>query len=285
MLTLNPTVGTKLQCSCGRFPVLAFALRCGLVLGLLASSRSSGSDAEPTKAPNAVQNLVIGDTKVETLSRYQGPEPLPNPKQALVYDFDVPPEVVTMDESAAARIHRRRFHLLQSSNDDSSPEKVAQQVQAHFSKTLVTELEKTKVPTHVAKPGSPAPQHALVVQGYFTAVNEGNRSKRIMIGLGRGASDVCARVKVSLTTTNGQSVLLSEFNLTSESGKKPGAAEGMGASRAAAGAAASSAGGVAAGNVGDAKASVEADSDRMAQAVARQIEQLMSSQKWISRPQ
>jgi len=141
------------------------------------------------------------------------------------------------------------------------------------------------VPTDAAKPGTLAPQHALVVQGYFTAVNEGNRSKRIMVGLGRGASDVCARVKVSLITTNVQSVLLSEFNLTSESGKKPGAAEGMGASRAAAGAAASSAGGVAAGNVGDAKASVEADSDRMAQAVARHIEQLMSSQKWISMPQ
>jgi len=249
MLVLNPTVGAKHQSSRDRFPVLAFALTYGLVLGLLAGSRASGSDAEPTKAPNAVQNLVIGDTKVETLSRYQGPEPLPNPKQVLVYDFDVPPEVVTMDESAAARIHRRRFHLLHSSDDDSSPEKVAQQVQTHFSKILVTELEKTKVPTHIAKPGTPAPQHALVVQGYFTAVNEGNRSKRIMIGLGRGASDVCARVKVSLTTTNGQSVLLSEFNLNSESGKKPGAAEGMGASRAAASAAAGSAGGVAAGSV------------------------------------
>jgi len=262
--------------------VLPFALRCGLVLALLTGFRSSGSDAQPTKEPNAVQNLVIGDTKVETLSRYQGHEPLPNPKQALVYDFDVPPEVVTMDESIAARLHRRRLLLLQGSKEDSSPENVAQQVQAHFSKTLIAELQKTKVPTHAAKPGTPAPQDALVVQGYFTAVNAGNRSKRIMIGLGRGASDVCARVKVSLTTTNGQSVVLSEFNLNSESGKKPGAAEGMGASRAAASA---GAGSVGAGSVGDAKASVEADCSRMAQAVARQTEQLMASQKWISVPQ
>jgi hypothetical protein len=265
-------------------PVLVLVLRCGLALALLACCRSNGSDAEPTKAPNAVQNLIVGDTKVETLTHYQGPEPLPKPKQTLVYDFEVPAETITMDESVGARLHRHRLRLLQSSEDDSSPEVVAKQVRASFSKTLVAELQKTQVPTQVAETGTHAPQHVLLVQGNFTAVNEGNRSKRIMVGLGRGASDVCAHVKVSLTTDK-QPVVLSEFNLNSESGKKPGAAEGMGVSRAATSAAAGGAGGVAAGSVGDAKASVEADATRMAQAVARQIEQLMIAQKWVSSPQ
>jgi len=83
-------------------------------------------------------------------------------------------------------------------------------------------------------------------------------------------------VTVSLTTDT-RPIVLSEFNLKAQSGKKPGAAATMGVGSVAVGAAA--------GGVGDRKASVEADASRMARAVARQIEEAMVSQKWISPPQ
>lgn len=232
--------------------------------------------ARLANAQNPAKNLPVGDPKVETVSNYTGPDPLPKPVRILVYDFVVPSNVVSMDESMAARIHRRHT-LLRGSDDEASPEDVAQHVQAAFSKALVSELQKVSVPVDLAQGSDTAiPGHILMVHGDFTAVNEGDRSKRVMIGFGRGASDVQAHVTVALTT-EGQPILLSEFNLKSESGKKPGAAATMGVGSAAAGAAT--------GSAGDKKATVEADASRMAKDVAKQIEQQMANQKWISFPQ
>ena len=68
-------------------------------------------------------------------------------------------------------------------------------------------------------------------------------------------------------------VLLAEFDLESESGKKPGAAATMGVGSAAASVGASTA--------TDSKASVEGDTARMAKTVATEIEDLMVAQQWI----
>jgi hypothetical protein len=234
----------------------------------------AASDAKPQSAP---KKLLVGDTNTEIIASYKGTDPLPKPDSVLVYDFTVPSNVIAMDESAAARLHRRRLQR-QGSDEDSSPEAVAQQVQASFSKTLVSQLQKnTPVPTGMAAGRDTAvPTHALIVHGEFTAVNEGNKSKRIIVGFGRGASDVQAHVTVLLTTET-QPIVLSEFILKSGSGKKPGAAATMGVGSAAAGAVS-----VATGTAGGKNATVEADASRMAKAVAKQIEELMLSQKWIS---
>jgi hypothetical protein len=225
------------------------------------------------RGQNAAQKLLVGNANVETITSYKGPAPLPKPNQILVYDFAVPPNVVTMDQSMAARLRRRHLAML-GRNSDSSPEAVVRQVQASFSKALVKELQKTSIPAETATGTETVnPAHTLIVQGEFTAINEGNKSKRIMIGFGRGASDVQAHVTVSLTG-GAQPIVLSEFKLNSASGKKPGAAAMMGVGSAGAG--------VAAGSVGDTKATVKADASRMAKAVAKQIQSLMAAQKWIT---
>jgi hypothetical protein len=113
----------------------------------------------------------------------------------------------------------------------------------------------------------------LVVAGEFVAINEGDETKRIMIGFGRGASDIKTHVTVSSVTQGHQTVVL-EFNLSSESGKKPGAVATMGVGSLAVGAAA--------GGIGDRKSTVEADASRMAKLVAKQLEAFMADQKWIS---
>lgn len=227
------------------------------------------------RAQNAAQKLLVGNAKVETITSYNGSALLPKPNQIVVYDFTVPTNVVTMDESMAARLRRRHLERL-GMNSNSSSEAVAQEVQASFSKALVKELQKTSIPAETAAgTDTPSPAHTLIIQGEFTAINEGNKSKRVMIGFGRGASDVQAHVTVSLTG-NAQPIMLSEFKLNSASGKKPGAAATMGVGSAGAG--------VAAGSVGDTKATVQADASRMAQAVAKQIQSLMTAQKWIASP-
>ena len=71
-------------------------------------------------------------------------------------------------------------------------------------------------------------------------------------------------------------IVILELNLSSESGKKPGAVATMGVGSLAVGAAV--------GAVGDRKSKVETDASRMAILVAKQLEVFMTDQKWISNP-
>ena len=133
---------------------------------LLVISGAMIAAARLATAQNAAQNLLVGDTKVETVSNYAGPA-LPKPDRILVSDFVVPSNVVSMDESMAARIHRRHT-LLRGGDDEASLEDVAQQVQAAFSKALVSELRKTSVHVDAAQSTNiTIPSHTLTVQGEF----------------------------------------------------------------------------------------------------------------------
>ena len=64
-----------------------------------------------------------------------------------------------------------------------------------------------------------------------------------------------------------------EFDLSSESGKKPGAAATMGVGSLAIG--------VAARGASERTSTVEADASRMGKLVAKKIEAFMADQKWI----
>jgi hypothetical protein len=249
------------------------------VLGILvAGCKSDESSNLPTSSENPVQKIVVGGADVQTIASYDGPEPLAKPRKIVINDFTVPPDAVTTDYSAAAQLHRRHELLLGmfKGTHPQSPEEV---VQASFGDALLDELKKTSLSTERrADTGADLPTNALVIQGQFTTIDEGNRSKRIMIGFGRGASDVQAEVVV-LLTTRGQPIVLSQFVVNSASGEKPGAAAGMGAMGVNGAAAATS---VAAGSAGQTSATVEGDASRMAREVARQVEQVMVDQKWIA---
>jgi len=234
------------------------------------------------KAENTVEKLLVGDVKVEMIQSYSG-KTLPKPNGIVVYDFKVPDGVVTMDNSAAARVlgHGVVSRLTGDTTTDTSLAAVEQNVEASFSKALVSELEKTSIPTEKGvNANAKYPAGTILVRGDFTTVDQGNKSKRILIGFGRGASDVKAHVTVLLTTTGAEPIVLEEFNLKSESGKKPGAGATMGI-----GSAAMAGVSVATGSAGDKKATVGADASRMAKAVAKQVDQVMVSQQWIPAPQ
>jgi hypothetical protein len=206
---------------------------------------------------------------------YGGTDKLPKPALVSVYNFDLPRDVITIDKSPAAHILNNDpiAHMKGDAGQKSDPAAVAAKVQATFVKRLTKELAKTAIPVTVASSGrSDSTPYVLTVQGSFTAVKQGNMDARMMIGFGRGASDVKAHVIVSLTTLD-KPVLLAKFDLESESGKKPGAAATMGVGSAGAS--------VAAGGATDSKASVDGDTSRMAKVVATEIEEIMVAQQWI----
>jgi hypothetical protein len=232
-------------------------------------------------AQSNAEKVLVGDTKVTMIQSYSGKDKLAKPPQVIVYDFNIPSDVITIDHSHAAHIldngpiARRRG----DAGEQSDPEAVAAKVQSAFSKGLIKELSKTSIPTTSAasSTGANPPVGALIVRGDFTSINEGDAAKRIIIGFGRGASDVKAHVIVS-QVGQGDPIVLAEFNLDSASGKKPGAAATMGASSTSAAASAGAAGET------DRRATVQGDTSRMAKVVAKQIENVMVTQQWIKPP-
>lgn len=231
-----------------------------------------------SNAQNAVQNYRVGNAKVAMLQSYNGAK-LPMPATTVVYNFTVPGDVITIDNSPAARLSARSPIAARrqgTTGNDLDPAGVAANVQTVFSQTLVNELNKTSIPTTLGSTdaASDLPASTLTVRGDFTTVNEGNKTQRVMIGLGRGASDVQAHVTVSQVTASAP-IVLAEFNLNSESGKKAGAAATMGVSGASS---------VATSQVTDNKDTVEGDTSRMAKAVAKEIENIMAAQGWIAAP-
>jgi hypothetical protein len=230
--------------------------------------------AQLATAQSTAENILIGDVKANILQRYSGSEVLPKPNRVLIRDFTVPVGDVTTDTSVAGELHRR-IMLQLGVDEDSSPEVLAQRVQTAFAETLAYELKKLNVPVQSASAAEAAVSGCdLVVEGKFIAINEGDKTKRIMVGFGRGASDIETHVTVS-SEAQGQSTVVLEFNLSSESGKKPGAVATGGVGALAVAAAAG----------GDRNSTVEADASRMAKLVAKQLETFMADQRWISNSQ
>ena len=250
-----------------------------IVMGLVIVAAVLGAGSVALNAQNSVEKFMVGSTKVTMLHSYTGTDKLAKPAQVVVYNMDVPADVVTMDHSVTGRVLEPGvIGHLKHDEKDATPAEVAAHVQAEFTTVLMSELKKMPIPAATAtyKAGQDEPVGALTVRGEFTKVNLGNKTKRMMIGLGRGASDVKAHVVVSLMTKNGP-VVMGDFNLNSESGKKPGAAAGMGV-----GSAGMAAADVAMSGAADHGATVESDTARMAKTLSKQIEGMMTAQQWIA---
>ncbi len=237
------------------------ALACAIVLS------SQIGDAQ-----NNVGNFYTGEVKVDVVGSYSGTPVLPKTEKVVIQDFTVNSGAVNMDESAAGRMHTL-LSLGREPDDPAAAATLAQQVQNSFAKALVSDLKKANIEAQRStdtKKGSTEP--LLLVGGEVTAIDEGNKVKRVMVGLGRGASLVQTHVLVS-SVANRHSTVVLELNLKSESGKKLGALETMGGGSLAVGAAT--------GDVGDKQSTVQADAARMAKGVAKQIQKFMVDQKWL----
>ena len=223
-------------------------------------------------AQNNVGNFYTGEVKVDVVSTYTGTPVLPKTGKVVIQDFTVNSAAVNMDESAAGRMHTL-LSIGREPDDPAASVALAQQVQNSFAKALVSDLRKSNIEAQRstgAKAASTEP--LLVVSGEVTTINEGDKVKRVMVGLGRGGSVVQTHVVVS-SVANGHSTVVLELNLKSESGKKLGALETMGAGSLAVNAAA--------GDVGDKQSTVQADAARMAKGVAKQIQKFMIGQNWL----
>jgi len=213
-------------------------------------------------------------TKVTTIN--ESSALLPRPDRILVYNFAVSPDEVKLTRGIAADIEQAMSGTPRTEEEITVGRKTADALATH----LVKELAQFGIPVDRASGTPPTTGNVLEIEGQFISIDEGNRTERVIIGLGIGRTDVRAMTQV-YDARSGARTLAVQFESNAKSGYKPGAAETMGAG-AAAGHLATSAAVTAGGTVVSEAfgATVEADAERTAKDIVKKLKVYIEMQGW-----
>jgi hypothetical protein len=206
---------------------------------------------------------------------------MPRPQVVVVERFAASPDEVELDEGLSTEIE-------QSMEAERGTPRTEQELEAGrkvadaITDKLVVEIQDMGLP---AQRGSAAPagvQNALLIKGQLVSIDEGNRTERLIIGLGAGRSDVRAHVQVYEVTPTGRR-LIDTIEVDGKSGLTPGMAETMGVGGLTGHLVVATlvGGGV---HVADEAvgADVVADADRASKGIAKQLSALFSQEGWTS---
>lgn len=204
------------------------------------------------------------------------------PNRIIVQDFAVDPNTVTLDSGIGPRLARAVGGGAATADQRETADKVVRKL----SETLVKELNETGIATSPASatPMLAADYTSFVVSGKIISIDEGNRTRRNVVGFGLGASKVTATVEVYFQEPGAAPRLMQSFNADSESGKKPGlavAGVGAAAGRAATAAAVGVGSSVASETLG---VTPEDNAARMGKEIATTLKIMFADQGWIPRP-
>jgi hypothetical protein len=216
---------------------------------------------------------ACGQTTIQNMSS-MGTQGLARPETVVVSDFSFSSDVVLLDRGFAAQLQRKM--------GKASPEQIREQLAARVSREIVTAMVTTlrEAGLDARAEGEEevvADRAALVVAGKVRAIDQGNRTRRNVIGFGAGKSEVVADVVV---VHDSQGVKKDVLTFTAEtgSGRRPGGAvtAPLGAARGVAAVA-----GVASEKL---SADVEAEARRLGQTAARRIIAFGAQQGWLPKP-
>jgi len=201
------------------------------------------------------------------------------PDRIVIYPFAVSPAQVTLNQSIVQRAYRN----MSGEDQTASQQKLATDTASKLCMSVAANLTAKGYKAVCLQRGTPvADNNALIVDGEFTDISEGNRLRRLVVGFGAGASTLDSAVHVYQHTDSGSQQLI-DFNTHADSGKMPGAVV-MGPAGAAAG---GSAAAVVAGNaaVGGAKSYTSATdylADKTATQITDTINQYYAQHGWAS---
>ncbi len=162
------------------------------------------------------------------------------PRQIVVYRLAVDPSDVTLNQS----IVQRAYRSVSGENETAQQHQLARDTAENICVRVAADWSQKGYNAVCQERGVPiASDNVLVVDGEFTDISEGNRLRRMVIGLGAGASTVDTNVNV-YQRAGGVSRSVLEFTTHADSGKMPGAGITGPAGAAAGGAAAAASLGV-----------------------------------------
>ncbi|HVP30298.1 MAG TPA: DUF4410 domain-containing protein [Myxococcota bacterium] len=220
---------------------------------------------------------LVGCAPTNVKPTYERESRTTRPQQVIVYDFAVSPDEVQLDRGLEADVTR----LAEGTSPSADKLQIAHAAAQAASEQLVQKINAMGMPA-IRATGMPLSWYdSAVLEGQFVSLSQGSSTERDLIGLGFGRSDVRANVQL-YDAASGKLVRLASFQADAKSGYKPGMAETMGAGAAAGHLAVSAAVSVA-GDVGSELLSdtVKADAERLADAVAKQLQPYFAQQGWI----
>jgi hypothetical protein len=204
---------------------------------------------------------------------------MPTPNPVLIYNFAVNLEDVQQNSSIFAKIQRN------IENNDQTAEEV--QLGREVSDAMATELT-LKIAALGLNPiradqSLQVTPGSILITGYFVDIDEGNRLRRNVIGLGMGQSSLDSKVRVLAPSSSGYQELIS-FDAHADSGEMPGAAVmgPAGGAAAGAGAAAVIATNAVAGGIKSYKSASAQQAKKMADKIAAQLANYFARQGWIN---
>jgi len=181
--------------------------------------------------------MVAGCASTVVKSQYESAQVrLQRPSQIYVYNFAVTRQEVKENQG-----------ILQSTVNDFKGEttfehegKIAEEVQTVAADELVERIQNLGLPAQRVSATTPLPKGSLGITGQFLDVDEGNRTRRLVIGFGSGQSKVDIRVQLygygldpSRSEPDTAPTKLLEFETHADSGSMPGALVTAGAGAAA----------------------------------------------------
>jgi hypothetical protein len=234
----------------------------------------------PSAAAFAGLALLAACTSAQSTIEATG-ETMPRPQVVIVDTFAASPDDVQLDQGLSTEVEQSM--RVQAGTSRTEQElNAGRKVAGAIADKLVVAIQDMGL--H-AERGSAVPagtQNALLIKGQLVAIDEGNRTERLIIGLGAGRSDVRAHVQV-YEVTAAERRLIDTMEIDAKSGLTPGMAESMGAGGLAGHLVAATlvSGGV---HVADEAigATVVADADRAAAGIAKQLSALFAREGWTS---
>jgi Domain of unknown function (DUF4410) len=234
----------------------------------------------PKAAAVAGLALLAACTSAQSTMETAG-ETMPRPDVVIVDTLAESPDEVQLDEGLSAEIEQ----AIRSRSGTSRTEQELQagrQVADAIADKLVVEIQDMGLRAERGDAVPAGTQNAVLIKGQLVSIDEGNRTERVIVGLGAGRSDVRAQVQVYEVTPAG-SRLIDQIEVDGKSGLTPGMAESMGAGGLAGHLLVATAvsGGVhvISESMG---ADVVADADRAAKGIAKQLSALFAQQGWTS---
>jgi hypothetical protein len=222
----------------------------------------------------AAMLAACSHAKVQTSESYFGP-PLPRPDRVLVSYFSITPDQVRLDQGIGARVAR----AVGDQPLSAAELRAAQETQAALADHIIARLRKYGLPAQLAVQGG---SNDLLIEGQIVSIDQGNRTRRILIGLGAGKSSIGADAQIYHIIAGTAPRFVMAVEGQADSGRMPGAAETMGAGAAAQRIGTSTALTGATHAAGETRrASDTAEAGELADEIAIKVGQLAVTQGWI----
>lgn len=200
------------------------------------------------------------------------------PSAVVIYPFAVSSADVSLNSS----VFQVAYRNMSDDNVSEQQAQIAHQTAQNICVSVAAELTQKGISATCLQRGvPPAGSNVLILDGQFTDISEGNRLRRMVIGLGSGQSKVDTVVQVIQKTDQGTTEII-DFTTSADSGYMPGAGVTGPAGAAAGGAAAAASLGVnlAAGGVKNYTSSTGYLVDKTTDQIVEQVVNYYNRQGW-----